>query len=212
MRHLLTSLLVVLLVGGVIGFAILGLRQRWRRRRLAMRCAARELEFVPNDPFNAPCYFSDFALMSAGHNPRAQNVSQGPLNGWRLRAFDLGYEVGHGIRRNSRQYSVLVLEGAHDLSDVLMWHRDDASGAPMRAAQGERLIGPWVFSGDAATASRLSHACEVLTGVQASLQVVRGVLMICAPAMGGETYEKLTAASTEICDALASETASGGAI
>jgi len=73
-------------------------------------------------------------------------------------------------------------------------------------------MGPWVYSGDEATASRLSQACEALAGVRASVQVVRGVLMICAPAMGGDTYEQLTAASTEICESLGSTTAFGGAI
>jgi hypothetical protein len=208
----LTWLLFVLLGGGVVGFVILGLRHRWRRRRLAMRCMAAGLEFVPNDPFNAPRYFCDFALMSAGHSPRAQNVSQGRAGGARLRAFDFGYEVGHGIRRSSRQYTVLVLEGEHGLKDVLMWHRDDAGGAPLQAAQAESLIGPWVYGGDAETAARLARACEPLATVRASLQVIRGVLMICAPAMGGETYERLTAASTEVCETLGVRAASGGAI
>ena len=212
MRQLLTSLLVVLLGGGVIGFAILGLRRRWRRHRLAMRCVAAGMEFVPNDPFNAPRYFCDFALMSAGHSPRAQNVSQGRAGGARLRAFDLGYEAGHGIRRSCRQYTVVVLEGEHDLGDVLMWHRDDAAGAPLQAARAESIVGPWVYSGDDATAARLARACEPLAAARASLQVIRGVLMICAPAMGGETYETLTGASAEICETLAVRAAPGGAI
>ncbi len=212
MRYLLTSLLVILLAGVVVGFMVLGLRQRWRRRRLVQRCGASGLDFVPNGPFGAPRQYGDFALMSAGHSPRAENVARGRCSGGRLQAFDLSYEVGHGIRRSSRNYVVVVVEGEYQLGDVLMWHHDDAAGAPLQAAQAERAMTPWVFRGDTATAERLAKVSGDLGGLSASLQALRGVLMICAPAGQRDTYERLSAAAVEICEILASGGASGGAI
>ena len=195
-----------------MGFMILGMRLRLRRRRLVQRCGARGLEFVSGDPFSAPRLFSDFALMSAGHSPRAENVAQGRCAGGRLQSFDLSYEVGHGIRRSSRNYTVVIVEGDHNLADVLMWHPDDAAGAPLRAAQAEQTAGPWVFRGDGATAERLADASGVLSDLSASVQVVRGALMISAPIRSRGTYESLSAAAMDICGLLAAEGAAGGAI
>ena len=211
MRVLFTGLLVALLVGTVVAFVVIGVRQRLRRHRLAARCRKMGLEFTPSDPFDiAQCFF-DFALVSAGHSGRAENVAHGHVGGGRIRVFDFLYEVGHGIRRVVRRYSVVIAEPEVRLADVLMWHEADLNSAPLVVGEATQPIDPWICSGDEEIARRLAGVSESLASLEASMQVVRGTLLVCAPTSGlGSVYGHLLDAVGDVCSRLANETDSSG--
>ncbi len=211
MRVLFTGLLVALLVGAVVAFLIIGIRQRLRRRRLAAQCRNVGLEFAPTDPFDVAQCFFDFVLISAGHSGRAENVAHGRVGGNRLRVFDFLYEIGHGIRRVVRRYSVVIVEPKGRLGDVLMWNEGDIHSAPLAIGEATQPVGPWVCSGDAAAARRLANAAGSLSQLAASMQVVRNTLLVCAPARGlGSVYGRLLEGVGGLCGHLTDEDESAG--
>jgi len=121
-----------------------------------------------------------------------------------VRAFDFSYDVGHGIRRNTRHYSVAVMETDVGLGDVLMWHKDDAAGSSLEAAQAWEETSSWRWRGDRQPVHRLARSCVAVASVGASIQTIRGMLMIFAPSVGlGDTYEHLLTAAGDLCQQLA---------
>lgn len=211
MRVLFTGLLLALLVGAVVAFVVIGIRQRLRRRRLAAQCQNLGLEFTPIDPFDVAKCFFDFVLISAGHSGRAENVAHGRIGGNRLRVFDFLYEIGHGIRRVVRRYSVVIVEPNRRLADVLMWNENDLHSAPLAVGEATQPVGPWICSGDDTAARRLADAAGNLAQLAASMQVVRDTLLVCAPARGlGGVYGQLLEAVGDLCGHLSEEEGPAG--
>ena len=182
--QLLQTAFVVLLVGvlaaSVISVAIMALLQIGRTRRLARQAESLGLRFASEDPFDAPRRYADFALITNGHSPRASNVTYGRLDGRMVRAFDFRYEVGHGTRRVTRHYDVVVVESERDLGNVLMWHDSDDEFAPL-AVRGEQRAGAWGVWGDVALVERLAEAIAPRGGSPVSMQCCGGTLMLFAP-------------------------------
>ena len=139
------------------------------------------MRFSPEDPFDVARRYGSFALMASGHSPCVYNVTYGRLDGWALRAFDFRYEVGHGTRRATRHYGVIVAESEQTMPDVLMWNEQDWQGAPLVAHLADGQIGGWMYVGDPASAARLAGGCRQGIRDMVSLQTLDRVLMLCMP-------------------------------
>ncbi|MFA6133627.1 MAG: hypothetical protein WC869_06385 [Phycisphaerae bacterium] len=179
-----TVLIVVLtaaLAGAVVSFGLAGLRQS--RRTVALARAAHEegMLFSAEDLFDVPVRYGGFILTRCGHSQRANNITYGRMGGLPVRAFDFRYEIGHGTRRVSRHYGVIVVETAAVLPPLTMWNRDDADYAPLAARHCEGQAGSWCYQGDAAMARAAAAACEGLGASAVSLQTRGSALMLCSP-------------------------------
>lgn len=174
-------LLILVLVAAVLAFAIMGALQSRRRAALARTTHEMGLRFAAEDPFDVPGRYGRFALIGAGHSPRAHNVSYGRVGGVRLRAFDFRYEVGHGTRRLTRRYRIVVFEIDRPMPPVLMWHERDLEAAPMPARADTHPLGPWRCRGDRAFAATLARACEAFADDAPSLQADDGMLLLALP-------------------------------
>ena len=102
MQYIVLVILIGMLGAGVVVLTWMGFVQRRRRRLLARVADEMEMRFSPDDPFDLTGRYSDFALSSAGHSQRAENVLYGQYEGWYLRVYDYHYEAGHGPRRARR--------------------------------------------------------------------------------------------------------------
>ena len=74
MLNAFANLLGVVLVASVAYFVVMGLRQWRRTRRMVCRADAMGFHFGPEDLFDMPTRFGDFALFGIGHSSRAHNV------------------------------------------------------------------------------------------------------------------------------------------
>ena len=173
--------LVFIMGAAVLSFCGLGLLQHFRTAALARRAHESGLHFSAEDAFDAPRRCAAFAICSAGHSPQASNVTYGRVRGLPVRAFDFRYEVGHGTRRSTRYYFVVLLEAPAPLGAVLMWNRRDQGGAPPAARLPEGTCGDWSYRGDGAAAARLAASCEALAGSGVSVEVREEALMLCFP-------------------------------
>lgn len=192
MHRLLILLFVAALIGAVAMFAAAGSRQRQRRRRLAHLAQRLGLEFSATDPFAIAQLHSDFTLVTAGHGARALNVAHGSLDNWRVRAFTFIYEVGHGLRRAARSYSVVVAEIDPGLDRALVWHRQALAQAPLQAGVDGHVVAEWFCTGSEATAERLAEACGAFGDLPVSAEVAREWLMLFVPTGPDErAYTKL---------------------
>ncbi len=178
------GLLVGVLAASVLTFVVMGLRRLKRTRRLARAAHEQHRRFFVDDPFDVPGRYGEFALISAGHSPRADNVTDARLFGQAARAFDFRCELGHGTRRSTRHYTVLAAETARPVGRVIMWHDNDAELAPLLARCGEGHVGPWRYAGDAALAATLARAAGELSDADASIEVRDRVVLLAAPAFG----------------------------
>lgn len=160
---------------------IMGALQVRRTRALAGEAHRMELRFSPDDPFDVPRRYADFALVHCGHSPRASNVTYGRVGGCPVRAFDFRYEVGHGTRRSARHYSVIVVETDLSLPFVLMWHEGDAQAAPLAVRQAGKRRGGWFCLGSDRLAASLADACAPMTGDRVSMQTRENAIMLCMP-------------------------------
>jgi hypothetical protein len=176
------AVLLLVLTAALCGFGALGMLHS--RRAGALRRDAHEmgLRFSSEDPFDLPGRYAEFALVDNGHSPVASNVSYGRMDGLAVRAFDFRYEIGHGTRRQTCHYDVVVFETDTKLPGTLMWHREDIAFAPLPARQIRGLIGQWTYCGDGQMAARLSAAwgSDVCQGV--SMQSRSNAIMMCRPA------------------------------
>ena len=198
----LTGLLIGVLAASVIVFAVMGVRQHWRRRRLARVGRQLGLEFAAADPFDIAQGFGDFALFSAGHSPRAENVSHGRSGRWRVRAFDFLYEVGHGIHRHTRYTSAVMAEIGSGLGDVTLWDGRDAVDAPLTVRQSRVMRGGRLCDGSEEAVQRLANACGDLVDLHVSAEIHREFLVLCAPVRRVDVYERLAKAIGGVCDGL----------
>ena len=139
------------------------------------------MRFSPEDPFDVARRYGSFALMTSGHSPCVYNVTYGRLDGWALRAFDFRCEVGHGTRRTTRHYGVIVAESELPMPDVLMWNEQDWQGAPLVAHLADGQIGGWMYVGDPAGATMLAGGCSRGIRDMVSLQTLDRTLMLCMP-------------------------------
>ena len=174
-------LMIGVLVAAVISFAIMGLLQRRRTRRLARKAHEMGMRFSPDDPFNVPRRYAGFAMIGCGHSPRASNVTYGRLDGQPIRAFDFRYEVGHGTRRLTRHYSVIVCEADSPMRPLLMWHEQDAECAPLALHGSDRRVACWRYAGSQAGASALAAVFGPLAEEGLSLQISGTAVMFCVP-------------------------------
>ncbi|MHC4986556.1 MAG: hypothetical protein ACYTFO_10425, partial [Planctomycetota bacterium] len=184
-------------------FLIKGIAKRLHRRRLAIACRSLGMEFSGEDPFAVVQLFADFALLSIGHGARARNVAHGRLGSWRVRCFEVLYEVGHGVRRHARLYAAAVAEVPAGWDRVVLWHREDIDHAPLQVFRAEQGVGAWVSVGDPTTARQLAAAAHDVTDVPMGMEITREWLMVFAPIDGhGMSYPKLIEALPIICDRL----------
>jgi hypothetical protein len=181
-EFLLTALLWILLMAAVVSFAVMGLLQARRTRRLARNAHEIDLRFSRSDPFDMPMRYRSFALIRSGHSPMARNVSYGRQENWPVRCFDFRYEVGHGPRRVGRNYRVYVVETAGELQPVVMWHERDREWTPLEAQPAEGRIGPWAYRGSPTATEVLAEICDDLADEGASMQAAGRALMLCLPA------------------------------
>ena len=178
-------LLIGVLIAAVISFAIMGLVQVRRTRTLDRQAQEMKMRFSATDPFDVPRRYADFALISSGHSARANNVTYGRLGGRRVRTFDFRYEVGHGTRRMTRRYRVIVVEGDRELPAVLMWSGRDAGSWPLQTTQTIQRVACWSVRGEVELAEKVGDHCSSLVDESASLQTCGSVLMVFTPVRRG---------------------------
>ncbi len=176
-------LLIGTLVASAVSFVVMGLLQHLRTSALARKAHEMGMRFSSDDPFDLPCVLADFALVSSGHSPRAENVTHGRLGGRAVRAFDFRYEVGHGTQRLTRHYSVIAVESPQEVDSMLMWHQDDATAAPMSLRLANRRLGQWLYEGSRPVAGALGEVC-VKMGRPASMEIRGKAAMLFTPVTG----------------------------
>jgi len=104
----------------------------------------------------------------------------------RIRAFDFLYEVGHGTRRMTRRYDVVVIETDRTLPAVLMWSEKDIESAPLEIQNSGENVGGWFSTGQKNQAQALKDACLGMLDPALSLQTCGESLMLFAPAGGAK--------------------------
>ena len=175
---------IVLLTGvqvvTVISFVIAGFRQILRTRRLTRQANELGMQFAADDLFDIPRQYADFALISNGHSPRANNVSYGRLDGRRVRAFDFRYEVCHGTQRLTRHYMAIAIETDRVFPGVVMWNAHDADSAPLQARMADGRIACWIYTGSSETAAMLKDACHGMIDRDTSLELSGSTFMVFA--------------------------------
>jgi len=174
-----TSLLMTVLIVSVISFAIMGMSQRRRTRRLARQAHEAGLRFFAEDPFDIPRAYADFAVMGSGHSLKASNVTYGRVEGMPVRAFDFRYELGHGTRRLTKRCDVIVIDSDAPVPALLMW--PDGSGELPFAISGpgDGRAGPWRYAGAAALAEALAGDGQGLSGDELSIEARSARVMVC---------------------------------
>ncbi len=189
MQYAFVGILVVTLLASLISFTIMGLKRSARTRVLAKDSHKRGFRFSREDPFNVPVRFGEFAIISCGHSPRAYNVMYGRLGNWSIRAFSFRYEVGHGTRRLTRRYGIVVISTEHKLPGVLMWNDGDADQSPLEVKHGEGHIECWSFVGNSKLAEVLGKKAASLGERGLGMQIRGGLLMLSVPALETEQLD-----------------------
>lgn len=180
-RYAFVAGLVAVLLAASVAFIVMGMAKVRRRRRLARQAHERGLKFFPEDPYDVPRRYADFAVISSGHSPCANNVTAGGVGARPVRAFDFRCELGHGTRRTTRLCSVAVGEARLDLGNLLMWHTDDAELAPLAAGASGVTMGPWNCIGSPDLARAVMAACEPIAEARPSVEVRGPVVLVAAP-------------------------------
>ena len=212
-----TILIVLLLaapLAAVIAFAIGGVLQVRRRDRLARAAHEAGLLFSADDPFDVARRYAAFVIIGAGHGGRATNVTYGRLDGLPVRAFDFRYEIGHGTRRSTRNFAVVVVESPDSLPPFLLWRAQDADLAPLSARGPADRLDAWDCRGPGAAraVARLSAGLTRATGIQALSAAELGqpgqpgtVLLACAPVRRQALYVIRMEDVTSLAAALAGD-------
>ena len=196
-------LFVAVLIVSVICFAIVGLMQVSRTRRLSGQAHQLGMHFSASDPFDLPRRYADFALISNGHSPRANNVTHGTLSGKTVRAFDFRYEVGHGTRRMTRHYSIIVVETDRALPETVMWKQGDTESVPIGTPQDNPRIGSWMFCGDSETTASIARTLGDLPAEGAAVQTCGPAMMVFTRGfLRKPSYSVLLSAALSTVDAL----------
>ena len=176
-----TAVLIAVLVAASVTFVFMGMGKVRRRRRLARQAHVSGLKFFPDDPYDVPRRYADFAVISSGHSPRANNVTAGSVGPGNVRLFDFRCELGHGTSRLTRRYSVAVAEAEKNLDHLLMWHGEDADLAPLAARNALARVGAWSYHGSARLARALGAVCNSFADAQLSIEVRGPVVLIASP-------------------------------
>ncbi len=184
MAEVLTGILVLLMAAAVSAFVGMGIAQSRRRRKLAGLAHQLEMKFAPEDPFDIPRRYMDFGLIRSGHSPRAYNILYARREGLVVRLFDYRYEIGHGTRRLTRHYVVLVVESNAWQPNVVLWHQADAEGAPLETRQVDGHVGQWSYRGADARACELAQACQELSDLNVSIETHDNAVLFCRPVSG----------------------------
>ncbi|MCL2700676.1 MAG: hypothetical protein FWE88_03155 [Phycisphaerae bacterium] len=179
---ILLLLVLSLAAAGLAVLTVVSLRQR-RRMRLARVASDLGFRYSREDLFNVPVRYAEFALVTSGHCLLASNVISGHLEGLAVRAFDFQYEVGHGTRRMTRQYGVVVVEMPSPLPRLLMWHNGDFTPIPARQATQTR--GPWSFLGNAELADGFIAAGDEWFAHGGCVEIRRHAILLATPAPTG---------------------------
>jgi hypothetical protein len=196
-QGLLAILLLAVPVAAATAFVVGGARQVRRRNRLARAAHEAGLLFSVEDPFGVPRRYADFAVISAGHGARATHVTYGRLGGLPIRAFDFRYEIGHGTRRHTRHYGVVVVEVEVPLPPFLLWSNRDGDLAPLAVRQAESESDGWSCRGEGAAwalahlsgdLAREASGIEAVVPTACDVAEVRTSLLVCAPVQRGGLY------------------------
>lgn len=185
MQIALMAILFFLLASAVMSFFVMGWRRVSRARVLSRHCNERTLHFFRDDPFDIPHRYREFALLANGHSPRATNVSHGNVGQHAVRAFDYQYEVGHGTRRLSLAYGVILVETRLESQDVLMWNDADIDHAPLTLRPADGHLGYWTYHGEESIARSLADGAEEFGTEGVSMELHDGILLLAMPARQG---------------------------
>ena len=171
-------ILMLTLLAASISFTVMGLRHSAHTRFLAQNAHKRGILFSREDPFDVPVRFGEFAIISCGHSPRAYNVMHGQLEHWPVRAFTFRYEVGHGTKRTTRHYGIVVVEFNNKLPDVIMWSTvvDDQAPLEVRNSVGNVLC--WSFAGSKKVADAVAGSAIALGEKGLGIQIRGDLLML----------------------------------
>lgn len=197
-------ILAGVLLAGVVWFTILGLGQRRRATVLSRLANLAGMRFSREDPFDMPQVYGDLVLFASGHSRCASNVTFGRVAEKRIRACDFHYEIGHGMRRSTRHYGVVLVDAQTDLPAVLMWNEMDAVAAPLEVLQPDGRVRRWSYVGDGDLAAALAEACGELADQAVSIQTAGSILMMCMPIRNrARNYADMLAAMPAMLAALA---------
>jgi hypothetical protein len=198
------AMMVVALLATVVYIVVLGIRQWLQARKLSELAGKRSLRFSRDDPFDLPEALAEFALMKCGHSCRASNVAYGRLDELAVRAFTFRYEVGHGTRRMTRHYGVVVADVARELPELLMWNQHDADHAPADFHQTDRQVDCWTYTGNNVLADIVSDSAGALGEKGLSVQVRGKTVMLALP--GRQDYTAWLDPARRLLDAMAADT------
>ena len=179
--HLPIVILSVILLAAMIFFAAMGTSRSKRSRWLSRKASEVGLRFSPEDIFNAPRRYSQFAPVRAGHSAQANNLLYGHKDGVSLRAFDFRYEIGHGTKRLTKNYHLIVVETGVEIPSVILWNDLDIAGAPLDVHGTEEHVDGWICLGFRPLADILSRRCLALAQDGLSMQTCGSLLMFCLP-------------------------------
>lgn len=206
MEFLFSIVLSGVLLAAVVSVVVMGIRQRRRCQRLSQQAHGSGLRFAAEDPFDVPLRYRHFALIDAGHSPRAHNVTYGRLHGLPVRAFDFRYEVGHGTRRLTRHYAVVVVETEQSLPAVLLWNREDLEAAPLTVRHCRHCLGPWVCDCITEPIAKLAAGVSSFGEAGGSIQTRNGTVLLCGPeGRGQRRYTAGLEAVTEVMRVLSEQ-------
>jgi hypothetical protein len=175
------AILVAALAVGLAALAWLGVSQRLRQGRLAMAADQLGLRFSATDPFEISRRYGGFVLAGAGHSPRAENVIYGRYGRRQMRAFDFLFELGHGGRRVTRRYSVVLAEIDHPAGSALLWHEQDCDHPPLAVQAAQGRLGPYLVVHGQELAPLLVEAFGAPGNQPMSIQLEAGTLLTLAP-------------------------------
>ena len=204
-------ILAGILLAGVVWFTFLGLGQRRRARVLGRLANRAKMRFSREDQFDIPQIYRELVLFGSGHSRCASNVTFGRFAEKRIYACDFHYEIGHGMRRSTRHYGVILADAQIDLPSVLMWNELDAVAAPLEVLKPDGRVRRWSYVGDGDLAAVLAEACIELADQAVSIQTAGSTLMMCMPIRSsGQNYTDMFAALPEVLGCMASASVQSG--
>ena len=174
------AVLVGVLLAAVVSFVALGLSKVRRTARLSRAAHQGGMRFFPDDTAQLVGRYADFAVIGSGHSPCANNITDGRMRGRAFRAFDFRCEIGHGTRRMTRHYSVVVADAQCPPERLLMWNDSDKELAPLAARETDGRLAPWSYRGSARLAARIAAACPALAEGTSSIELRGSTLMVFA--------------------------------
>ena len=173
----------------IIVVIVMSVRLFYRTLSIARYADKAGLSFSREDGFEIPLKFGFFVFFSCGHSPRVSNIVYGRMNGSSIYAHDFCYEVGHGTRRLTRYYRVVIIDVPEVSSDLLMWNDIDAAAAPMSIRQISGRYGNWSYAGRRELAECLWHEFSEIADCGVSFEITGGHLLLCVPFAHGKEIQ-----------------------